>query len=74
MGRSGRNFYCVPTQAEGNDIGKVVRGVGEQGKAVAENPRDDFNEDKGGCQSQGNGETFCRLFGRVAKMGMRVGI
>jgi hypothetical protein len=35
-----------------------VRSVGEQGKAVAENSRDDFNDDEGGGQAQRYGEAF----------------
>ena len=42
-------FYRIPTQAQRDDVGEIMRGVGEQGEAVAENPRDNFTNDKYGC-------------------------
>jgi hypothetical protein len=63
MGGFGRNPQRIPTQPEGDDIGKVVRGIGEQGEAVAENSRKDFDDDKGGGQPQRKSEAFCSLMG-----------
>ena len=64
----------VPTQAECDDIGEVMCRVGEQGEAIAENPRSDLDDDKSCGQSKRKCEAFGGLAGKVAEMRVVVGL
>ncbi len=72
VGGTGGDANGEPTQAERDDIGQVVGGIGEQGEAVREYPRGGFDKDEGKREEQRDGQSLCGLSRGIAQVGMGV--
>ena len=74
MGGLRGEMQGIPTESQCDDVRKVVRRIGEKGKAVAEETCNDFNDHKCRSENQRKSEAFGRLLGEVTDVRMSVGM
>ena len=70
IGRQRRQANRVPTYSKRNDIREIVRGIREQGQAVGEKPRRNFDNDKQRRQNERKRKSRCGLFRDITEMRM----